>query len=290
MLLVPALACLMATVCPVAGIAEEVLPYEAFAKQHIGAYVIVKFVLKMQSDSDSYEHEAEISGLMISDTGLVLCASSQLGAPRYMRRYGTATPTDLKILIGEDTEGVAAKVTARDTELDLAWVQIKDAGKKKFEFLDLAKSVVPATGSKLMFMRKMAKYFDRATIVTEGKLVGRTHKPRELLVPGGGMNLDSGLPVYDAKGEVVGIVVLQLPDDEELQSNPMAFAGIGRDVSNGLILPAPEVVKATARALKAAEAEDEDPDAAPATTTKKASDNKKSATSMKAKESSSDDE
>jgi hypothetical protein len=268
------LASILVTMVGSTALAGEALPYEAFAKQRIGAYVIVKFVLKMQSDSDSYEHETEISGMMINETGLVLCASSQLGAPRYMRRYGTATPTDLKILIGEDTEGVAAKVTARDTELDLAWVQIKEPGKKKYEFLDLNKSATPEIGSNLMFMRRMAKYFDRATIVTEGRLVGRTHKPRELLVPSGGMNLDSGLPVYDGKGVLLGIVVLQLPDDEELQSNPMAFAGIGRDVSNGLILPAAEVVKATARALKAAETEDEDPDADAAKATSKPSSEK----------------
>jgi hypothetical protein len=72
------------------------------------------------------------------------------------------------------------------------------------------------------------------------------------------MALEPGLPVFTPTGDIVGIVVVQMPDEDELQN--MAFTGIGRDISNGLILPAAEVVKATARAKEAKSDNDDEDD------------------------------
>jgi len=220
--------------------------------------VTIKFVLKMQGQFGDRESEAEATGVMIDPSGLVLCGNSQLGMPAFMRRFGTATPTDLKVLVGDDTEGLKATVLARDTELDLAWVKIKDPGDRKFAFLDLSQLHNPVLGERLFSLRRMAKYFDRATTMSEGRLSGRTRKPRELLVPSGDLSVEPGLPVFTADGHVVGVAVLQMPDDEEREGNPMAFIGVGRDISRGLILPAGEVARATLRARENAGREDDD--------------------------------
>jgi S1-C subfamily serine protease len=226
------------------------------------AFVTVKFVLKVEGQFGNRENEAEITGVMIDPSGLVLCGNTRLGSPRMMRSMGgSATPTDIKVLIGDDTEGLPAKVLARDSELDLAWVKIKKPGDRKFACLNLSHAGAPAVGQRLVSIRKMAKYFDRAMTVSEGRLAGKTRKPRDLLVPSGGMSLEPGLPVFTSGGEVVGVVVVQMPEDEELQS--MAFTGIGRDISTGLILPAAEVLRATARAREA-KADDEDDSDEPA--------------------------
>jgi hypothetical protein len=212
----------------------------------------------MQGQFGNRETEAEISGVMIDPSGLVLCGNTRLGSPRLMRSIGgTATPTDIKVLVGDDTEGLEAKVLARDSELDLAWVAIKKPGDKKFACLDFTRSALPKLGEPLVSLRRMAKYFDRAYTVNEGRVAGRTTKPRDLLIPGGSMVLEPGLPVFTPNGRLVGVVVVQMPEDDELQS--MAFSGIGRDISNGLILPAAEVMKATQRA-KEAKSEDTDDD------------------------------
>ncbi|MEK6643351.1 MAG: serine protease [Planctomycetota bacterium] len=214
------------------------------------AFVTVKFVLKMEGQFGNRESEAEITGVMVDAGGLVLCGNTRFGSPRMMRSIGgSATPTDIKVLIGDDIDGLEAKVLARDSELDLAWVQIKKPGDRKFACLDMSKSIAPEVGQRILALRKMAKYFDRILTVSEGRLAGKTKKPRDLLVPTGLGGLEPGLPVFSASGQIVGIAVIQMPEDEELQG--MAFTGIGRDISNGLILPTMEVVKATARAKEA---------------------------------------
>jgi hypothetical protein len=223
--------------------------YQKIIKERGPAFVTIKFVLKMESQYGNREFEIEITGVMIDPSGLVLSSSRQLGTPASMRGSGSATPTNIKVLIGDDTEGLPGKVLARDTELDLAWVQLKDAVKKKFDYIDLAGAPTPNLGDKLLFMRRLGKYFERSTTVTETRLAGQTHKPRDLYIPGAA-GMEPGLPVFNANAQPLGIVVLQIPDMEEMQSNPSAFIGLGRDVSNGMILPAADVIKATERAKR----------------------------------------
>lgn len=220
------------------------------ASRFAAPFVTIKFVLKMEGQFGDRENETEATGVIIEPDGLVLASSSQLSMPQFMRQFGNARPTDLKVLIGDDTEGLPATVMARDTELDLAWVKLKEPSKKKLEYLDLGKSVKPQVGDTLVFLRRMGKYYDRAVTVVQLRVAGKTTKPRELIVPGGGASLEPGLPAFTAQGEVVGFVVLQLPDVEELESNFGAFAGLGRDISSGLILPTVDVIKATERAKR----------------------------------------
>jgi hypothetical protein len=244
--------------------AEGAGEFAELQDRHGGALVTVKFVLKLEGQFGNRESEVEVTGAMIDPSGLVLCGNSRLGMPSFMRRFGNATPTDLKVLVGDDTEGLKARVLARDTELDLAWVQITEVGKLKFPYLDLGSSAVPAPGDRLLSIRRMAKYFDRAMTVSEGRLAGKTRKPRDLYIPSGSMTIEPGLPVFTPDGRVVGVAVLQLPDDEEQQANPLAFAGIGRDIANGLILPCEEVRRATARARQTAASDEEEGDSPPA--------------------------
>lgn len=228
--------------------ADETAEYAKILADTSPALVTVKFVLKMEGRMGKRESETEITGLMVDPTGLILCGNSKLGMPQFMRSMGSATPTDIKVLIGEDTEGLEAKVLARDTELDLAWVKIKEPGDKKFAALDLTQSATVKPGERILTIRRMAKFFDRTATVSEGRLSGRTSKPRDLLIPGGGIDVEPGQPIFTANGKFIGMTVLQLPDVEEMESNPMAFMGMRSDILNGLILPAGEIVKATTRA------------------------------------------
>ncbi|MBN2561140.1 MAG: trypsin-like peptidase domain-containing protein [Phycisphaerae bacterium] len=246
-------------------LADAQSDYQKLADDKASAFVTVKFVLKMQGGFGDSENEAEITGLMIEPSGLVLCSNTALAGPRFFRRFGRATPTDIKVLIGDDTEGVEAKLLARDSELDLAWVQIKEPGDKKFTHLDLSKAATPTLGQRLLALRRMGKYFDRAVVISEGRLAGRTKKPRDLFVPGSGLDVEPGLPIFTEDGSVLGIVVMQMPDEEEMESSPMSFFDSGRDMFSGLILPCSEVIKATKRAKQAGEEDegDDEPRAEP---------------------------
>jgi len=232
-----------ATFAPPARAAEPV-NYTKFVADKADALVVLKFVLK----AGEQEIDAECAAVMIDPTGLAICSSVGVGGAR-------GTPTDLKVMVGDDDNGVEGKLLARDSELDLAWVQVKSPPTKPYVFVDLSKAAVPAMGDTLVSLRRMVKYFDRAPAISVGQLVGKTHKPRDLLVPGGGMALDPGAPVFTSDGSTVGFVVLQFPDPEDMRGSPRQAFGRERDFGS-MILPAADVIKATERAKKAKEGEE----------------------------------
>lgn len=233
------------------AIAQEA-DFEKLTTEKSAALVTVKFVLQFKGGAGEGEDEREVTGVMIQADGLVLCSNSQFGGGPLMRPGVSATPKDIKVLIGEDTAGLDARLVARDTELDLTWVKIKVPGERKFATVDLAKAATPKVGDKLFTILRLGKYFDRATVVRELRVGGVARKPRSLFIPSQALAAP-GMPVFAGSGEIVGVAVLQLPDAEELAAatNMSAFAG-----SQGLILPAAEVAKATKRALEADTGED----------------------------------
>lgn len=215
--------------------------------------VTVKFVLKVSGPQGTQDVDREINAAMIDKSGLILCAGVQLGTSKLYRRMGTVTPTDLKVLIGDDTVGIDARLLATDAELDLAWIRVKDAKKlpETVKFIDFTKAQDVALGDRVFSVNRMDKFFDRAPVVTEGRIAGETHKPRDMHVPGGGLDLEPGMPVFNAGGAVVGVAVFQAPDAEDEG---------GRGSTATLILPVKQLNKATERALAAAAEEGEEED------------------------------
>ncbi len=216
------------------------------------ALVTVKCVLKVQAGGGSREMEREFTAAMIDKEGLVLCSSMSMGLSKWMQRMGSVTPSDIKVLIGDDTEGVEAKLLASDGELDLSWLQIKEPADKGYDCLDFSKSRSASLGEKVVAVKRMDKYYDRAVVISEGRIGGQTTKPRELLIPGG-LDLEAGMPVFGEDGEIVGVAVQQMPDDDEMDMRRRFFGG-----GSSFILPAGELTKATQRARAASESDEEE--------------------------------
>jgi S1-C subfamily serine protease len=261
---------------PASACAGDESEYQTWLEQKSPALVTVKFVLKikmggMMGGMGDQETDSEITGIMIDPKGLVLCSNTQFGGlfgmiGRFMGPMAgniSANPTDIKVLVGDDTEGLEAKLLARDTELDLAWVQIEEPGDAKFAFCDMARNATPQIGQRFFGVRRMGKFFDRVAAVVEGRVGGITAKPRDLYVPTTSIAAMSGLPIFATDGAVLGVTVAQMPDAEDEPADPMGMLGSmlggmqgAMEGMGGLILPAAEVVKATKRALETAEAEE----------------------------------
>jgi hypothetical protein len=237
---------------PVLGAQPAAVSYADLIKNHAGALVTVKFILKSEGAGDT---ESEIPGLVIDGSGLVLVSSSEIGGipPQFAAMMGgrTPTPTDIKVLVGEDTQGVEAKLIARDSELDLAWIRVDKAPETPWTALDFAKGGEPALGDPILALFRSGKFFDRAPRVIRTTLSGETRKPRHLLFPSG-MDLFQRqcTAIFDASGKVVGVTTVIFPDPEEMES--MQRGGGMNDMLAGTILPAKEVAEATARALESA--------------------------------------
>jgi S1-C subfamily serine protease len=170
----------------------------------------------------------------------------------------TATPTDIKVLIGDDVEGVPADLVARDTELDLAWLRIKDPREEAYACIEFAEGASVEMGTPVVGIRRMGKYFGRIAVILEGRVGGVARKPRDLYVPTGDLASEFGIPVFTKSGQVVGMTVLQLPGAEDMESDASSkFGGLSglQESAGGFILPAADVAKASCRALETVDAD-----------------------------------
>jgi len=223
-------------------------PGSRIAAERSAAIVTIKFVLK----SEEGEQEEETTGAMMDASGLVICSNKPFGGLMARMGMSVPTPTDIKILVGDDTQGVSAKFLARDTELGLAWLQVEEAPKTPYAFIDFAQSAEPKTGEVLYAVSLMGKFFDRAPMLSEGFVTATVTKPRTLIMPSVGIVVggDEGLPIFDANNKVVGFSTLILPEREEMVAGQMQAAMKG--FLGQMILPSKDVLDATARAKETA--------------------------------------
>jgi S1-C subfamily serine protease len=246
--------------------------YRRVLAERAPAVVTVRFVLKFElggtmggaMGGEGQEVDGEISGVVVDPGGLVLCSNTLLGgfAGLIGRLMGggddfeiSATPDDLEVLVGDATAGLPARLVARDTDLDLAWLQIETppAG---LAAIDLGAGVPARIGEPFVAVRRLDKVFARAPALIEGRIGGETAKPRRLWVPAAPAFGGHGLPVFNVQGALLGVTVMQFPDaDEGSGGGPMAMmleSSRLEEVLSAVILPASEVARATALAREMA--------------------------------------
>ncbi len=223
--------------------------FKALLAEKAPAIVSLKFILK----GGEQDEESETTGFVIDGAkGLVLTSNNAFGG--MAARFGgpTPTPSDIKILIGDDVNGLDATFVARDTELGLAWVKLKDAPATPLAAIDLSKDTKGAVGDEIYTISLMGKFFDRIPAISEGHIGAVTTKPRQLYIPSIGLaGAEQAMPIFNSKGEVLGVSTIILPDQEEMM-NPGGMRSIMRGITGGMILPASEAMAATTRALETA--------------------------------------
>jgi S1-C subfamily serine protease len=258
--------------------------YRRILEQRSPAVVTVRFVLDIQLGGTmggamgdrGQEVETEISGVVIDPSGLVLCSNTLIGgfAGLMGRLMGggselqiTATPKDIEILVGDSTQGLPARLVARDTDLDLAWLRLAEPPASPLAAIDLATGAAARVGDPFVAVRRLDKLFARAPALVEGRIGGAPTKPRRLWVPAA-QTAGHGLPVFDTAGELIGVTVMQFPDDDGLTAGGGMAAMLQstrlEEVLSAVILPASEVARATelAREIEAQRAGDEGVEAA----------------------------
>lgn len=231
--------------------------YQRLVDQVSPALVAVKFILK--TDGGPFgggDEEMEVTGTMIEPDGLVLVSNTEMGG--FMARFGgmggpAPTPTDIKVLVGEDMEGVKARLVSRDTELDLAWIKTEKAPEKPYAIVDVTAGSSPALGDVLYGVSRTGRFMDRAPLIVEGRLSGVARKPRHLLLGGALFAGQFGCPVFDGAGKFVGLSTLVMPEADEMEGMGGGMFGGMRDMAAGTILPAEEVAAATRRAKEHAD-------------------------------------
>lgn len=242
--------------------------YETVLEKRSPGLVTLKYVLKVDMGGmQEQEMDSEVTGVMIDPHGLVICSNTRLnGIPanvqRMMRARGvemSATPIDIKVLVGDDVEGLDADLVARDTELDLAWIRVADPGTVAFEHVDFKQGAEPAVGEPVVALRRLDRYFGRTAVLTEGRIGGITTKPRRLYVATGDERMALGGPIFSLGGHPIGLMVSQTPDEGDAgMADLMSIMSGTQEGMSGMILPAADVEKATRRALETPAAKPEE--------------------------------
>ncbi len=287
------LALLWAGGAAVALAAPATIDYQRLLAETAPKLVTVKFVLQVKFGGTmssvmggDQEMDSEVTCLMIDPEGLVLCSNIQFnGYVELMKRMMpqgmdvSASPKDLKVLVARETEAgemdeaadsggssleeMAASVVVRDSDRDLVWLRIDEPGERKFPFFDFATASEPAVGEPIIGVYRLDRFFERAAILAEARVGGIIERPRKLFVPAASFSAGLGAPVLDAAGVAVGFTVFQYPEQGELggSDNPLAIMSQSSRMQQGiqgLILPAAEIVKATAQVRAMAEEDEEE--------------------------------
>ncbi len=221
--------------------------------------VTIKYVLTLTAPQGEQEKEQETTGVIVDPKGMIMASNIKMGDIERVfqimyqgRASGISSKVkEIKVLIGDDRVGVDAEFIARDSELDLAWLRLKDPRDAPYPHVDLQNKADPQVGDRVLSVRRLGRYFDHVPVVGEGRVAGIIAKPRKLYKLSGDAGEGIGLPVYSAKGKILGFSVMQLPDLDDIGGDFAAAIG-GREelqtLASGLILPIDNVIQATERA------------------------------------------
>lgn len=223
--------------------------------------VTLRFIAKETNFMGQQEkYEMEVPAVVLTPDGLLLTASSRLqgfgaffmGMVGGMGGLPAGMPVpqsdveDIKVMIGDDSEGLEAKLIARDSDLDLAWVQITDTQGQTLKHVDFNDAAILEVGDVYYTLSRMGERFDRALRVSSASISAEVNNPRPLLI--GELTLTWGVPVFNAAGKPAGLLVTQ--PAEQGEEGAISLESIAS--STGFILPAKKIVKATQQAQEIA--------------------------------------
>lgn len=197
--------------------ADDEAAIEALFKDRAPSVVCVKFVLTITfsagGESQKHEQNSEARGILIDKGGLVMLANDHFSIqlPPQMRRRGggiESSPGKVKVLFGNEAKEHDAVIVARDSNLNVAFVQILDLEGHEVSPIDLTKAVETKIGAGLLGITRMGRGFDCAPQFGRVLITGKVEKPRAMWAVASNFN-GLGLPVFDASGGVVGVLASQ---------------------------------------------------------------------------------
>ncbi|MFN3689756.1 MAG: hypothetical protein ACK4UU_02390 [Fimbriimonadales bacterium] len=175
--------------------------------------VVIKVEVKAEDESHSDESKFTLQGAVLNSEGLVLLSGMLLSSESFKQLIGvdedevdlTISPQSFKVIFGSETKEYEAKLVATDSQLGIAFLKITNLEGRAITPLVFANEEL-AIGKELITVSRLPKGFDYAPYFATGRIISEISKPRKAYLMEGNIS-EMGLPVYNLKGEAVGVLV-----------------------------------------------------------------------------------
>ncbi len=177
---------------------------------------VIHAEMKARGQSNDMDFVATLYGVVVSPDGLIMATNGYFSSERLKNAMGVppddteadikVNPTDLKITIGDEITEYNGTIAASDSNLGLAFIQIRDLKGRTLPFVNFA-NVAPApnVGDVTISAMRLGKEFDYAPFAVEDRIAGTITKPRKAYVPEGEAG-GLAMPIYDASGQIIGVL------------------------------------------------------------------------------------
>lgn len=255
-------------------------------QRHGPSIVTVKIVLKTEiqvmGQAQDREERMQVQGAVVDASGLIMFTNSSISSSQLqeaitgmMEAQGQAaeveikaTPSDIKVVFGNDETEHDAFLAATDTRLDLAFVQVKALGDLKLTPIQFG-DATPAVGQTLVAVSRLDEGYDYAPFFATAQVTGEIKKPQPAFILSAETDA-VGLPVFSTGGDAVGVLTVIASGMKAEGGGLMSMVGGGNPVEGAFrsfVIPAKQVGAVIAQAKeRAAEAAKQGatPPAAPA--------------------------
>lgn len=166
------------------------------------------------------------------------------------------TPVEFKVIIDKEEKEYDAFLVAKDTKLNLGFLQIREPGDLRLKVVDFSVSAKGVIGQEVVSVSRLQKGYDYAPFMSTARIMGHIKKPRRALVFSGPLS-GQGLPVFTLAGQPVGVVTgleTGLKVDEGGDGGMLGMLmGGSRGQDSSFILPASAVTGLIDQARKRAQ-------------------------------------
>jgi hypothetical protein len=257
-----ALALLLVTALPVSA-ADLRSTGRAKAEQVRGAVITIRIVLKLKigfsGQAQDQEQKVEVAGVVIDASGLTVASAASIDPSGALRKMAGGQASRMKVesevkettLLLEDGTEVEADVVLKDTDLDLAFLKPREAG-RHFTAVQLR----PRTGTvplltPIFVVSRLGKLTSRALAVATGEIRASVRGPAPYYVSDPETAVFVGSVAFTADGAPLGVFVNHFSSSPDGRSGGMfdgAFGRSGSDVVLSVLRPVDKVLELAAQA------------------------------------------
>jgi Trypsin-like peptidase domain len=227
------------------------------------AVITIRIVLKLKigfgGQAQDQEQKVEAAGVVIDASGLTVASAASIDPSGALRKMAGGQASRLKVesevkettFLLEDGTEVEADVVLKDSDLDLAFLKPREAG-RRFRAVNLrARNGTVPLLTPIFVVSRLGKLTSRALAVATGEVRASVRGPAPYYVTDSETAAFVGSVAYTADGVPLGVFVNRFSSSPDGRSGGMfdgAFGRSGSEVVLTVLRPVDKVLELAAQA------------------------------------------